>query len=172
VFWQTFHEHYPFFDAKGMDWNAIRDRWRDRANQAQARGDDAALFAALRETVEPLGDAHVMISAGTTGRFGAGRPGTVMPSPEFDTKVKSFVRQRDLRDRPLTEYARGRISYADLPDRPDYGYLRISSFHGYADTDTFAADSAALDSALADILTPDRRARLRGLVLDLRVNGG
>ncbi|RDI69115.1 S41 family peptidase [Nocardia pseudobrasiliensis] len=172
VFWQTFHEHYPFFDAKGMDWNAIRDIWRDRANDAQARGDDAALFAALRDTVEPLGDAHVMISAGTTGHFGSGRPGTVVPGPELDAKVKTFVQHRDLRDHPLTDYARGRISYADLPDRPDYGYLRISGFGGYSDTDTFAADSAALDHALADILTTDRRARLRGLILDLRVNGG
>ncbi|WP_203217888.1 S41 family peptidase [Nocardia terpenica] len=95
-----------------------------------------------------------------------------MPSPEIDAKVKSAVQRRDLRGRTFTEYARGRISYADLPDRPEYGYLRVSGFSGFTKEDTFAANSAELARALTDIFTPDRRARLRGLILDLRVNGG
>ncbi|PXX66706.1 tricorn protease-like protein [Nocardia tenerifensis] len=170
VFWQTFQENYPFFAAKGIDWQQVRDRFRDRAISAEQRGDDASLFATLRDMVSPLNDAHVVISAGDSGFFGQGRPGTVVPSPQFDQRVKEHVQQRDLHH-PLADYANGRISYADLPDQ-NYGYLRVSSFSGYTPVRTFAADSAELDRALDAIFTPDRLTRLRGLILDLRLNGG
>lgn len=170
VFWQTFQENYPFFAAKGIDWHQVRDRFRERANQAEQRGDDAELFATLRDMVAPLNDAHVVVSAGESGSFGTGRPGTTIPSPQLDRQVKEFVQRRDLQH-SLTEFANGRIGYADIPGR-DYGYLRVSSFSGYTAERTFAADSAELDRALDAIFTADRLGRLRGLVLDLRVNGG
>ncbi|MFI6046221.1 S41 family peptidase [Nocardia sp. NPDC051321] len=170
VFWQTFQENYPFFAAKGIDWQQVRARFRDRAILAEQRGDDAELFAVLRDMVAPLNDAHVVVSAGDTGFFGTGRPGTTIPGPQFDGQVKEFVQRRDLAH-PLTEYANGRIGYADLPEQ-DYGYLRVSSFSGYTADRTFAADSAELDRALDAIFTADGLSRLHGLVLDLRVNGG
>ncbi|MEV6561075.1 S41 family peptidase [Nocardia sp. NPDC051756] len=170
VFWQTFQENYPFFAAKGIDWQQVRDRFRDRADLAERRGDDAELFATLRDMVAPLDDAHVVVSAGERGFFGAGRPGTTPPSPQLDQQVKELVQRRDLRH-SLTEFANGRIGYADIPGQ-DYGYLRVSSFSGYTAERTFAADSAELDRALDAIFTADRLGRLRGLVLDLRINGG
>lgn len=36
VFWQTFHENYPFFAAKGVDWHAVRDRYRPRTPRPHA----------------------------------------------------------------------------------------------------------------------------------------
>ncbi|WP_223885269.1 S41 family peptidase [Nocardia colli] len=170
VFWQTFQENYPFFAAKDIDWQQVRDRFRDRADLAEQRGDDAELFATLRDMVAPLNDAHVVVSAGDSGFFGTGRPGTTIPGPQLDQQVKEFVQRRDLQH-SLTEFANGRIGYADIPGR-DYGYLRVSSFSGYTADRTFAADSAELDRALDAIFTADRLGRLRGLVLDLRVNGG
>lgn len=170
VFWQTFQENYPFFAAKGIDWQQVRDRFRDRANLAEQRGDDAELFATLRDMVAPLNDAHVVVSAGESGFFGTGRPGTTIPSPQLDQQVKELVQRRDLQH-SLTEFADGRIGYADIPGQ-DYGYLRVSSFSGYTAERTFAADRAELDRALDAIFTAERLARLRGLVLDLRINGG
>ncbi|WP_405167336.1 S41 family peptidase [Nocardia sp. NBC_01499] len=171
VFWQTFQENYPFFAAKGIDWQQVRDRFHDHAALAEQHGDDAELFAVLRDMVAPLNDAHVVVSAGDSGFFGAGRPGTVVPGPQLDQQVKEFVQRRDLQQHPLTEFANGRIGYADLPGQ-DYGYLRLSSFSGYTAERTFAADSAELDRALDAIFTADRLTRLHGLILDLRVNGG
>ncbi|MFI6171758.1 S41 family peptidase [Nocardia sp. NPDC051052] len=170
VFWQTFQENYPFFAAKGIDWQQVRDRFRDRAILAEQHGDDAELFAVLRDMVAPLNDAHVVVSAGDIGSFGTGRPGTTIPGPQLDQQVKELVQRRDL-EHPLTEYANGRIGYADLPGQ-DYGYLRVSSFSGYTADRTFAADSVELDRALDGIFTADRLSRLHGLILDLRVNGG
>lgn len=171
VFWQTFQENYPFFAAKGIDWHQVRDRYRERAALAEQRGDDTELFAVLRDMVAPLNDAHVVVSAGEHGFFGIGRPGTTIPGPQLDQRVKEHVQRRDLQQHPLTEYANGRISYADLPGQ-DYGYLRVSAFSGYTAERTFAADSAELDRALDAIFTADRLTRLRGLILDLRLNGG
>ncbi|WP_197084643.1 S41 family peptidase [Saccharothrix sp. ST-888] len=169
VFWQTFEENYPFFAAKGIDWHAVRERYRPRIN---AGSTDAQLFAVLSEMVRPLYDAHVSVDAGDTGFFAQGRPGTAVPSPELDARVRGYVEECDLGGRPLQYYAGNRIGYADLPN--GQGYLRISGFGGYTDDphDSYAANSAELQRALDEILTPERTARLSGLIIDLRINGG
>lgn len=170
TFWRTFAENYPFFAAKGVNWQAVHDRYRPRVT---ATTSDDQLFSVLRDMVAPLHDAHVHLDGGEPSRrFGQGRPGTVAPSPDYDAKVKAYIKGRDLRGRPLQEFAGGRISYADLPD--GLGYLRISGFGGYtADrNDPYASDEKVLDQTLDAILTPGRTAALKGLVIDLRVNGG
>ncbi|MCX4823295.1 S41 family peptidase [Streptomyces sp. NBC_01142] len=167
IFWQTLHENYPFFDAKGIDWNAVRDRYRPRVNP---RTTDAELFAVFREMVAPLHDAHVAVLAGKTGRFVMVRPGTTMPTEELDAKVTSHIEKRDLKGAKLRQFAGGRISYAELPG--GQGYLRISGFAGYSKTKGFAAQSAALDEAMDAILARESTERLRGLIIDLRINGG
>ncbi|AXK37046.1 protease [Streptomyces armeniacus] len=171
VFWQTFQENYPFFAAKGVDWQAARDRYRPAVDAGTT---DDELFAVFRKMLEPLNDAHVSLTDGADRFFGETRPGTTMPSEALDTKVKKYVKERDLDGAELEEHANGRISYADLPG--GQGYLRVSGFIGYSDGEhpdgRYAAEQAALDKALDDILTADRTARLRGLIVDLRVNGG
>jgi hypothetical protein len=170
VFWQTFAENYPFFAAKGIDWPAVRARTRPLVHPGMSQAD---LFAVLRSMVEPLYDAHVVLSAPPTGFFAEGRPGTVPPTSAVDDRAKTFIEARDLAGRQITEYAAGRITYADLPG--GLGYLRISGFGGYAGAggdDSYLANSRILGQALDSILTADRVAGLRGLVLDLRINGG
>ncbi len=167
VFWQSFAENYPFFAAKGIDWNAVRDRYRPRVHRDTTRDE---LFAVFSEMVEPLYDAHVAVMDGDRV-FAGVRPGTVMPSQELDTKVKKFIERRDLKDAThRQDFAQGRITYADLPG--GQGYLRISGFAGYVPDGPFAAHRAELDRALDTVLTKDRVRRLKGLVIDLRVNGG
>ncbi|MFC1405477.1 MULTISPECIES: S41 family peptidase [Streptacidiphilus] len=169
VFWATFAENYPFFAAKGVDWQSVRAHYRPLVHAGMG---DAALFAVLRDMVAPLHDAHVSLDAGRVGRFAAGRPGTVPPGPELDQQVKDYIRRTDLGGLPFHEYARGRISWADLPN--GQGYLRISGFGGYTPDpdDPYAGNSAVLESTLDTVLTPARTRRLHGLIIDLRVNGG
>ncbi|OEJ23724.1 protease [Streptomyces agglomeratus] len=167
VLWQTFEENYPFFAAKGIDWDAVRDRYRPRIHAGTT---DAELFAVFREMLSPLHDAHVALLAGGTGVFAQSRPGTVIPGQALEDRIKAYVQERDLDGRPLREFGRGRIGYADLPG--GRGYLRLSAFSGFTQANTFAANSAELDRALDAILTPARTARLKGLIIDLRINGG
>ncbi|MFE0101076.1 S41 family peptidase [Streptomyces sp. NPDC059009] len=164
VFWQTFAENYPFFQAKNIDWRAVRDRYRPRIHEGMS---DAQLFAVLREMISPLYDAHVSLRAGDTGNFGQGRPGTEIPSAALDQRARSHIERIDLGGERLRPFAGGRIGYAQLP--AGQGYLRISGFGGYTDKgDDYTADSAALDEALTEAV----RSGPRGLVLDLRINGG
>ncbi|MCO5996319.1 S41 family peptidase [Actinoallomurus rhizosphaericola] len=166
VFWRTFAENYPFFAAKGVDWDAVRRRYRP---QVTAGTTDDRLAAILDEMIAPLHDAHTMLIADGRRYFHV-RPGTTLPTPDYDARIKAFIAQRDT---PLRDFAQGRISYADLPG--GLGYLRISGFGGYTDEDTYAANAAELDRTLDAVLTPARTSgptALRGLIIDLRVNGG
>ncbi|OEU96291.1 protease [Streptomyces oceani] len=171
TFWHSFAENYPFFAAKDVDWRELRERYRPRVDKDTT---DEELFAIFRRMLEPLNDAHVSLTDGGDRFFGETRPGTTMPTEQLDTKVKKYVERTALHGEELTEYAQGRIGYADLPD--GRGYLRVSGFIGYADVpegeDQYAAQSAALDGVLDRILTRKRVEGMRGLILDLRVNGG
>ncbi|WP_217383215.1 S41 family peptidase [Streptomyces sp. NK08203] len=168
VFWQSFEENYPFFSAKGIDWHALRDQYRPRVHAKTTRDELHAVFS---EMVKPLYDAHVAVEDGDRV-FAQVRPGTVLPTQELDTKVKKFIVAHDLKGaRNLQDFANGRITYADLPG--GQGYLRISGFGGYAgDGAPYAAQLAELDRALDTVLDQERTRRLKGLVIDLRINGG
>ncbi|HEY8979001.1 MAG TPA: S41 family peptidase [Streptomyces sp.] len=168
VFWQSFEENYPFFAAKGIDWHAVRDRYRPQVHADTTRDE---LFGVFSEMIKPLYDAHVAVQDG--GRFFAQvRPGTAVPTEELDARVKKFIVARDLKGaRNLQDFADGRITYADLPG--GQGYLRISGFAGYAGDDApYSAQLAELDMALNTVLDRSRTRRLKGLIIDLRVNGG
>ncbi|MFE5535464.1 S41 family peptidase [Streptomyces sp. NPDC056492] len=176
VFWQSFEENYPFFAAKGIDWHAVRDRYRPTVHEGTTTDE---LFAVFGKMVEPLHDAHVAVwdvdgdGDGEPDRaFAQGRPGTVQPDGKLDAKVKEFVVERDLKDaRNLQDFAAGRITHADLPG--GQGYLRISGFGGYAGGKASYADELAeLDKALDTVLDQERTRHLKGLVIDLRINGG
>ncbi|MEU0718788.1 S41 family peptidase [Streptomyces lavendulocolor] len=168
VFWQSFEENYPFFSAKGIDWHAVRDQYRPTVHVETTRDE---LFAVFSEMVKPLFDSHVAVQDGARV-FAQGRPGTVLPTAELDAKVKKFIVERDLEDaRNLQDFANGRITYADLSG--GQGYLRISGFGGYAGAGApYAAQLAELDRALDTVLSQERIQRLKGLIIDLRINGG
>ncbi|MER7210414.1 MULTISPECIES: S41 family peptidase [Streptosporangium] len=173
VFWTTFAENYPFFAVKGVDWRAVRDRYRSRISPSTG---DEELFAVLRDILRELGDAHTALLAGDRRFARPLRPGTrrldgIPAFVAFDRRVQEFVEKNDTRG-PLKRWGRGVIGYADLPD--GLGYLRLSAFDGYADGG-FEPNAAELDRALDEIFTASRTSgpdRLRGLIIDVRVNLG
>jgi hypothetical protein len=167
IFWQTFAENYPFFRQHGVDWDAVRTTHRRLVRPDMS---DDELFGVLRSMIVPLHDAHTALVADDAHRFFGIRAGT----PD-----RSVVENRalDVTDSYLPgtarTWARNAITYADLGGR--LGYLRINRFAGYADDSDFLQDSAVLDAALDDILTPARTSgahALRGLIIDVRLNRG
>ena len=168
VFWQTFAENYPFFAAKGIDWQAVREQYRPRVTDETT---PRQLFAVLRDMIEPLHDAHTGLWGDQDDfEFQGLRPGTVA-AEEIGKEAKAFIVRRDLGG-TMKEYADGAIGYADLPG--GQGYLRISRFAGYGGPDE-GADAVELTKALDDVFTSARTSgpgRLRGLIIDVRVNQG
>lgn len=171
VFWQSFEENYLFFEAKGVDWRAVRAEYRPRVHADTTRAELFDIFSAM---VRPLHDAHVVVQDGDR-MFGTGRPGTEPPSPELDARTKKFIEQHDLPGATYhRDFANGRITYADLRGDRHLGYLRISGFGGYLpqENPTYASQLAELDRALNTILTSKRVGWLHGLIIDVRINGG
>ncbi|WP_329413093.1 S41 family peptidase [Streptomyces sp. NBC_00704] len=167
VFWQTYAENYPSFAAKGVDWAAVRDRYRPAVT---ARTTDAELFGVLTRMIGPLHDAHTAIVAGNR-RFTGRRADTRTPTPDTVRKIDEATAASV--GTPQRRWGRGAIGYADLPHR--VGYLRITRFSGFTGNGDYAGDRAALDEALDAVLTGARTRgprALRALVVDLRFNGG
>jgi C-terminal processing protease CtpA/Prc len=122
--------------------------------------------------IGPLGDAHTNVVLGDTIAFQAGRPGSAIASykeflPFLERVVASTNRYLGVE---LTAWGNDLISYADLSD--GVGYLRIVAFDGYSETGRIDDDRAALTKALHEIFTNDRVTTLKGLIIDLRINGG
>lgn len=168
VYWASYAESYPFFAARGVDWAATRARYRPLVTPATT---DDQLYTIFTEMLAPLHDLHTGVFVSLDRYWFGLRPGTLLPDGDLDAAVKAYVERRDLAAAgPVRDFAQGRISYADLPNH--LGYLRVSGFSGYTEADDYAANSAALAAALDQVFTAERVRALRGLVLDLRVNGG
>ena len=164
VFWQNYAEHYPFFALKQVDWNAVRETYRPRA----AAASPADLFEVFRSMFEPLHDAHTFLVAPDLGkRAGGRRPDPDSIGPNGRPRIAEIITTKYLRS-PLRHLAQGRVSFGYLPD--SIGYLRITGFGGYTQEGSYRSNLAALEAAL-DTIFADTRG-WRGLVIDVRINGG
>jgi hypothetical protein len=164
VFCSTYAEHYPFFALRKVDWEAVRARYRPKVTAATKPEE---LFALLREMIEPLHDAHTFLNAPSIPkRFHGERPDpdplTEKDFKRVDEIIKKYV-QGELRSA-----CNGKLRFGLLKD--SIGYLRISGFAGYTNTRDFDREAQALQAALDEALRD--AARWRGLVVDVRVNGG
>ncbi|WP_344119187.1 S41 family peptidase [Streptomyces blastmyceticus] len=174
AFWQTYAENYPFFAARHIDWNAVRDRYRPRITATTGKDE---LFSVLSEMIRPLHDGHTGLvdPQHPEGYFSGHREDTVLPDEQerkrIDQAVAESVRAAGGKDE--RSWAGGKITYAGLPG--GIGFLRVTTFQGYAKGNTYEADAATLGRALDEVFTTARTSgpdALRGLVLDLRLNGG
>lgn len=177
VFWQTYAENYPFFATKGVDWKAMRKRYRPRIGPHTSK---AELFAVLRKMIEPLHDAHTSLLADAKHRYAGMRPGShPLTKAEMQRIERATAKAVGA---PQRRWAHGAVSFAELPAKgpkgatgpggEPLGYLRITGFQGYTGKDDYAADKAELDRALDAVFTARRTRALGGLVIDLRLNGG
>lgn len=56
--WHTFNENYAFFKLRGIDWQAMKEKYRPKLN---AQSTDVELYAVLKEMTSELKDGHVSI---------------------------------------------------------------------------------------------------------------
>ncbi|MGK5547996.1 S41 family peptidase [Streptomyces sp. URMC 127] len=175
TFWQTYAENYPFFAARHVDWNAVRDRYRPKVTAGTG---EAELFRILSDMIRPLYDGHTGLvdpQRPAEYLFTGHRQDTVVPGETARKRIDEAVAASVAKAGAAGQrsWAGGRITYAELPGRT--GFLRITSFLNYGEGDGYEADKAALRTALDEVFTTARTTgpdALRGLVLDLRLNGG
>jgi peptidase S41-like protein/tricorn protease-like protein len=164
VFWQTFAENYPFFKLRKMDWAAVDKKFRSQITPATKPEE---LFRILSEMIEPLHDAHTFIDAKTIKqRFHGYRT----PDPMQKTNAKritEIIETKYVRG-GLSDFCNKQLQYGKLSD--SIGYLRIHSFSGYSNDNEFMKQLDALETALDEIFKDS--AKLKGLVIDVRINTG
>lgn len=122
----------------------------------------------------PLGDAHTSLEGPGDKSFNGLRPGTrdedTVSRRAATTAVDTHLRE-DLGVTDIASYANGKIAYADLPD--GRGYLRITAFDHYVDSDNSPLrNRAELARALDKIFTRSHVDSWRGLIIDVRFNTG
>jgi len=163
VFAATWAEQYGFFDLKRADWKAIVAANRPRITDTSPPESLLAVFSGM---IEPLHDAHTFISAGSVGRFGGARKSAnSLERADFD---KAYALAEKYVKQPLHKFCNGRLEFSMLAD--DIGYLRIRGFFGYHPDGTFESGLSALQAALDTVFA--NASRWRGLVIDVRINGG
>ena len=163
TFAQTWAEQYGFFDVRKVNWPSIVAANRPKISASTT---PVQLFDVLRGMIEPLGDAHTFLAARDIDRRFHGFRGAQDRLPDsVRSRVDSIMEQTYLRS-PLRKWCNGQVQFATLDH--GLGYLRISSFNGYGKD--YESGLVALEAALDSMFAPG--AKLEGLVIDVRRNGG
>ena len=146
--WAEFDQNYSFFVLKGIDWNDSRTRFRPRLSTSSS---DAELFAVLSEMLLEFEDPHVRLvtplgSSTYTGWFDR------FPANFDESVIMATYLGSSAMMSPQTDMLFGRID-------ADIGYLRVHSLSG-------SGHGSDIDFILGQLTG------IRGLVIDLRSNGG
>ncbi|MCM1504351.1 MAG: S41 family peptidase [Muribaculum sp.] len=144
--WTILDEHYCFFEEKGVDWRAVREKYEPKINDAMTQRE---LFFVCADMLDELKDGHTnLISSFNTSYY------RKWWSDYPDNYSERLVEQYYLNFNYLST---GGIDYAILPQ--NVGYLRYGSF---ANT----IGEGNLDNVLFYLDPCD------ALIIDIRNNGG
>jgi C-terminal processing protease CtpA/Prc len=158
-------EQYAFFKLRGLDWSAATARARAKLPLARSARE---FYDVLEEMVGPLEDRHTDVTATDLNlRLRHHRRSGGALDPALFNRVKANPPRRYLAG-PLESWCQDWVQFGELSG--SIGYLRILREYSYTPSGRFEDDSLALIRALDSIMP--RAARLRGLVVDLRMNGG
>jgi carboxyl-terminal processing protease len=157
--WQTFHQRYPFFELRNVDWHRQYTTFRP---QVAPTTSDAELFDILCRMLAPLNDGHVELEARLDGkrhRFTAEQP------PYFyrefsDAQIKALLRttERTLVANGFSKPATTDAWMLRCCASPHVGYMRILELEDVRRSQL----TAALDRTAADF------SRMRGFIIDIR----
>jgi C-terminal processing protease CtpA/Prc len=143
--WEEVNLKYSYFDLKGIDWDQIRQQYRNRLQDDMS---EEALFEVLADMMNELRDDHSnLISPFNISRYDV----ALNSNPNYLART---VREHYIPKALIT----GAFSHDFIADG-EIGYVRYGSFMSMIDSD-------ALDFIL------NRYANTKGLILDLRENGG
>lgn len=169
VLWQTFEDHYAFFEERNINWAQVREDVRPQISQDTT---DEELFVALQEILAPFQDGHIGLN-GLGESYSPPGPLDGKLEAEFEAQdelddfedylVQELVRYLLAAAPLLSEEPRGdlsEVSWAHVDEK--IGYLRVTHF----EPDDPEERLQAVDQALTDL------AETQVLILDIRLNSG
>ncbi|MGI9401468.1 MAG: S41 family peptidase [Rhizobiaceae bacterium] len=163
--WKTFHNRYPFFELREVDWEAQYQKYRPLITDTTS---DEDLFKVLCEMLDPLDDGHVELRAKLAGEKKR-RKFTPEPIPKFYTEFsKDQVRQLfAVTEQTLAANGFGKLRNTDawmlkFCRSKTLGYIRFLEFEDI--------DKRVLARALKYVL--EKFNDLAGVIIDIRDNPG
>lgn len=163
--WATFHERYPFFVLRGVDW---KKQYNDYRPKVTSRTGDDELFDIFCEMLGPLNDGHVELTAKIRGNKRARhfRPEkTPRFHQEFDkgeTKQLFKTTGKTLVSFGFDKPAKTEAWMLRYCRSRDIGYIRILELEGIKRGKL----TSSLDKISADF------GALKGMIIDIRDNPG
>jgi C-terminal processing protease CtpA/Prc len=165
VLWKTFHDRYPFFDLRDVDWKKQYDTYRPNVTNKTS---DDELFDIFCQMLAPLHDGHVELKA----RTGGARK-TRYYCPEKETRFLREFTKREIKqlfkttEKTLLSHGFGKPTETEAwmlhyCRSREFGYLRILELEGVS--------RRRLTAALRKIAR-DFKA-LKGMIIDIRDNPG
>ena len=163
--WETFHNRYPFFELRHVDWKKQYETYRPKVTNETSKGE---LFDIFCRMLDPLNDGHVELKAKLSGER---KPRYFRPEKKptfhreftngrckqlFETTEKTLVGHGF--GKP-TQTAAWMLHYCRSAE---FGYIRILELEGISKRTL----TAALDKIARDFDT------LKGIIIDIRDNPG
>lgn len=165
IFASTLTAHHGFLKHRGVDWAAVTKTYRAKVNPQTKPEEFFEIFKAM---IEPLHDAHTFIQARKIKQGFAGKRPVTLILIKDEKKRTIEIRETCYLEGRLHFWCNGHVCYARLKEGA--GYLRIDAFQGYTSQSGFDEGTRALDTAFDEIMQDTQR--LRGLVIDVRLNDG
>jgi carboxyl-terminal processing protease len=163
--WKTFHNRYPFFQLRNVDWKKQYDTYRPRVTKKTGADD---LFDIFCQMLGPLNDGHIELKA-----KGGRHQKTRYFNPEKKPKFHQEFTKRDIRrlfkttEKTLVRHGFGKpgktkawmLHYCRSQE---FGYIRILELERIKKRHL----TAALDRIARDFRS------LKGIIIDIRDNPG
>jgi len=165
VLWRTFHERYPFFELRKVDWEKQYDIFRP---QVTGNTSDDELFDIFCRMLGPLNDGHVELKAKASGARK-----TRYFNPEKEPRFHQEFTKREIKqlfktsEQTLVRNGFGKPTETEAwmlhyCRSAEFGYLRILELEGIKKRRlTTALDKIGLDCK-----------ELKGIIIDIRDNPG
>jgi len=144
--WNELNDKYSFFTVKNVDWNQVYQQYRPQVREGMSQD---SLFQVMARMLGTLEDGHVNLTSNFNQSF---FDINALGQDQFDWRV---ITDNYL---PSNYYVSGPFLH-DFVDNGQIGYVRFPSFTG-------DVNNKNLDFVLS------RYARTKGLIIDLRENGG
>ncbi|MFP7721768.1 S41 family peptidase [Lysobacter sp. A3-1-A15] len=126
--WDTLRVHYPFFERRGVDWPALRKKYRPRLAPDST---DPVLFDTLEAMLGELRDGHVKLERPDTLPHPAASGGDHGEPSNFELsrQAQQAILERHVRD--VRQYNAGIVRWGMVD--PRVGYVQLNSMLMLAD---------------------------------------
>ncbi|TAE31621.1 MAG: hypothetical protein EAZ91_07230 [Cytophagales bacterium] len=162
-FWRLFDRYYAHFETRGVDWKQQYQQFRPKVTSLTT---DEELLAIFNDMVAPLKDGHVVISP--TGDLPASAKYSRFYE-EFPTKelqrqfhAVSLAMLQKQGFRPFTKFKSELYQIGGYCRSSELGYLQLNGFGGMP----LKEFEKQLDEMVVEF------ADVKGLIIDIRINGG